>query len=116
MIELKQGAPATIPGKIYSLSQTEQEETWEFIKGHLKRGTIRPSKGPYAASFFYIKKKDGKLQPVQDYRCLNEWTIHNRSPLPLILQLVDRLQGCTMYTKFDIRWGYNNVCIKDGDQ
>ena len=39
-IELKQGAPATIPGKIYSLSQTEQEETQEFIKGHLKRGTI----------------------------------------------------------------------------
>jgi Reverse transcriptase (RNA-dependent DNA polymerase)/RNase H-like domain found in reverse transcriptase len=115
-IELKPGAPATIPGKIYSLSQTEQEETHEFIKGHLKRGTIRPSKGPYAAPFFYIKKKDGKLRPVQDYRRLNEWTIHNRSPLPLIPQLVDRLRGCTLYTKFDIRWGYNNIRIKDGDQ
>jgi hypothetical protein len=40
VIELKPGAPATIPGKIYSLSQTEQEETHKFIKGHLKRGTI----------------------------------------------------------------------------
>jgi hypothetical protein len=95
-IELKPGAPATIPGKIYSLSQTEQEETHEFIKGHLKRGTIQPSKGPYAAPFFYIKKKDGKLRPVQDYRRLNECTIRNRSPLPLIPQLVDRLSVTIM--------------------
>jgi hypothetical protein len=116
MIELKPRAPATIPGKIYSLSQTEQEETHKFIKGHLKRGTIRPSKGPYAASFFYIKKKDGKLCPIQDYHRLNKWTICNRSPLPLIPQLIDRLRGCTLYTKFDIQWGYNNIRIKDRDQ
>jgi hypothetical protein len=115
-IELKPGAPATIPGKIYSLSQTEQEETHEFIKGHLKQGTIRPSKGPYAAPFFYIRKKDGKLCPIQDYRRLNKWTIRNRSPLPLIPQLIDRLRGCTLYTKFNIQWGYNNVRIKDRDQ
>jgi hypothetical protein len=88
-IKLKPNAPATIPGKIYSLSQTEQEETHKFIKGHLKRGTIQPSKGPYAMPFFYIKKKDGKLRPIQDYRRLNEWTICNCSPLPLIPQLVD---------------------------
>jgi hypothetical protein len=115
-IELKPGALATIPGKIYSLSQTEQEETHEFIEGHLKRGMIQPSKGPYAASFFYIKMKDSKLCPVQDYRRLYEWTIRNHSPLPLIPQLVDRLRGCALYTKFDIQWGYNNVRIKDRDQ
>jgi len=67
-------------------------------------------------SFFFIKKKDGKLQPVQDYRPINNWTIKNKYPLPLIPQLVDRLRGCSLYTKFDIRWGYNNVCIKEGDE
>ena len=68
------------------------------------------------ASFFFIKKKDGKLRPIQDYRPINAWTIKNRYPLPLIPQLIDRLWDCSLYTKFDMQWGYNNVRIKDGDQ
>ena len=115
-IELKPNAPTTLPGKIYPLSQAELQELQKFVQEHLKRGTIRPSKSPYAASFFFIKKKDGKLRPVQDYRPINQWTIKNKYPLPLIPQLIDRLRGCTLFTKFDIRWGYNNVHIKDGDQ
>ena len=115
-IELKPGAPSTLPGKIYPLSQVELQELQKFVDEHLKRETIRPSKSPYAAFFFFIKKKNGKLCPVQDYRPINEWTIKNKYPLPLIPQLIDHLRGCSLYTKFDVRWGYNNVRIKDGDQ
>jgi RNase H-like domain found in reverse transcriptase/Reverse transcriptase (RNA-dependent DNA polymerase)/Integrase zinc binding domain/Chromo (CHRromatin Organisation MOdifier) domain len=86
------------------------------VKEHLLRGTIRPSKSPYKSRFFYIKKKDGKLRPVQDYRPVNQWTIRNAYPLPLIPELINRLSGCSLYTKFDIRWGYNNVRIKEGDE
>ena len=53
---------------------------------------------------------------MQDYRPINEWTVKNKYSLPLIPQLIDQLQGCSLYTKFDVRWGYNNVRIKDGDQ
>jgi len=42
--------------------------------------------------------------------------IKNKYPLPLIPQLVNRLRGCSLYTKFDVRWGYNNICIKEGDK
>jgi RNase H-like domain found in reverse transcriptase/Reverse transcriptase (RNA-dependent DNA polymerase)/Integrase zinc binding domain/Chromo (CHRromatin Organisation MOdifier) domain len=115
-IELKPGAPAALPGKLIPLSQAEQEELRKFVKEHMARGTIRPSKSPYKARFFYIKKKDGKLRPVQDYRPVNQWTIRNAYPLPLIPELIDRLTGCSLYTKFDIRWGYNNVRIKEGDE
>src|SRR5487761_513297 len=115
-IELKPGAPSTLPGQLIRLCQAEQQELRKFIQEHLKRGTIQPSKSPYVASFFFIKKKDGLLRPVQDYRPVNQWTIKNKYPLPLIPQLVDRLRGCTLYTKFDIRWGYNNVRIKEGDE
>jgi hypothetical protein len=66
-IELKLGAPAALPSKLIPLSQVEQEELRKFVKEHTTRGTIQPSKSPYKAHFFYIKKKDGKLQPVQDY-------------------------------------------------
>jgi len=115
-IELKPGAPTSLPGKLIPLLQPELAELHKFVKEHLGRGTIRPSKSPYTVSFFFIKKKDGKLRPVQDYRPINNWTIKNKYPLPLIPQLVDRLRGCSLYTKFDIRWGYNNVRIKKGDE
>jgi hypothetical protein len=115
-IELKPNAPSTLLGRLIRLSQPELLELQKFVKEHLRRGTIRPSKSLYTASFFFIKKKDGKLRPVQDYRPVNQWTIKNRYPLPLIPQLVDRLTGCTLYTKFDIRWGYNNIRIKEGDE
>jgi hypothetical protein len=88
----------------------------KFVEEHLKQGTIQESWSPYAANFFFIKKKDGKLQPVQDYRPINKWTKKNRNVSPLIPQTIDRLSGCTLFTKFDVRWGYNNVRIKKGDK
>jgi Reverse transcriptase (RNA-dependent DNA polymerase) len=115
-IELKPGAPATLRSKLIRLSQAEQVELSTFLKDHLKRGTIRPSKSPYAASFFFIKKKNGKLRPVQDYRPVNAWTVKNRYPLPLIPQLTDRLRGCTKFTALDILWGYNEIPIKEKDR
>jgi hypothetical protein len=66
-IELKPGTPAALPGKLIPLSKIELEELCKFIAEHMKRGTIRPSKSPYKSHFFYIKKKDRKLHPVQDY-------------------------------------------------
>jgi hypothetical protein len=53
---------------------------------------------------------------VQDYRALNEVTVRNTYPLPLIKELINQLVGKTWFTKFDVRWGYNNVRIKNGDQ
>jgi len=66
-IELKPGAPATLISKTIKLSAMEQEELQKFINEHLERGTIRRLKSPYVALFFFIKKKNGKLRPVQDY-------------------------------------------------
>ena len=102
--------------KTIKLSTTEQEELKKFVDEHLERGTIRRSKSPYAASFFFIKKKNGKLRPMQDYRPINKWTIKNRYPLPLIPQLIDRLGDAELITTVDIRWGYNTVQIVPEDQ
>ena len=60
-----------------------------------------------ASPFFFIKKKDGSLRPVQDYRKLNEMTVKNRYPLPLIQELIDKLKQSQHFTKVDVRWGYN---------
>jgi len=69
-----------------------------------------------AAPVFFIKKKDGSLQLVQDYHALNAITVKNRYPLPFISQLVSQLHGARYFTKLDVRWGFNNVRIKPRDE
>ena len=96
--------------------QDKQKALLKFVREQQAKGYIHPSKSPYAALFFFIKKKDGKLRLVQDYQWLNEWTIKNRYPLPLISKLILHIQDAKLFTKVNIRWGYNNVCIKKGDE
>jgi Reverse transcriptase (RNA-dependent DNA polymerase)/RNase H-like domain found in reverse transcriptase len=64
-----------------------------------------------------IYEPDGSgLRPIQDYRKLNEFTVKNRYPLPLIGEIIDKLKGAKYFTKLDVRWGFNNVRIHEGDE
>ena len=66
---------------------------------------------------FFVRKKDiTELRPCQDYKYLNNWTVKNGYPLPLVTDLLDKLKDAKYFTKLDIRAGYNNIRIKDGDQ
>ena len=98
------------------MSPEKHNELGKFIKEHLSRGTIRRSTSHNAAPFFFVGKKDGKLRLVQDYRHLNEHTICNVCPLLLIQELLDIIKGAIVFTKLDVRWEYNNIRIKEGDE
>jgi len=114
-IEMKEGfEPKSF--KNYNLTPAEQLELDKFLKENLEKGYIRPSQSPMASPFFFVSKKDGKLRPCQDYRYLNDWTIKNSYPLPLISEIMDKLKGAKYFTKLDVRWGYNNIRIKKGDE
>src|SRR5713226_9992034 len=115
-IDLKPDADPTNNCKVYPLNPTEQQALDVFLDDMLMRDYICPSKSPLASPFFFVKKKDGKLHPIQDYRQLNKKTIRNQYPLPLMSDVVDKLQNASIFTKFDVRWGYNNVHIKEGDE
>ena len=115
-IELKEGAPEAINCKIIPTTMEEDEALKKFIKEQLERGYIQKSKSPYASAFFFIKKKDGKLRPIQDYQKLNQYTIRNKYPLLLIPELIAQVKDASIFSKFDIHWGYNNIRIKEGDQ
>jgi len=82
----------------------------------LKVGLIVELKSRYAAPYFYIPKKDRSLQLVQDYRKLNQVTIKDKMPLPLIGEVIDKLKEVKYFNKLDLIWGYNNVRIKEGDK
>ena len=101
-IDLKPEAPMSIDCHIYPLSPKEKEEQKEFLAENLRLHRICHSNSPYASGFFLIRKKDGKFQPVQDYRNLNKWTIPNQYPLPLINNLIYDLAGYCLFSKFDV--------------
>jgi len=115
VIDVKEGFMPR-KGKVYPLSREEREEVREFVKEQLRKGYIRPSKLPQIALVFFIGKKDRKKRMVQDYRYLNEWTIKNNYPLPLILDVLENIGTKKLFTKMDLRWGYNNVRIKERDE
>ena len=103
-------------GKVYPLSREEREEVREFVKEQLRKGYIWPSKSPQTVLVFFVGKKDGKKRMVQDYRYLNEWTIKNNYLLPLILDVLENIRMKKLFTKMNLRWGYNNVRIKEGNE
>jgi len=102
--------------KVYSLSLVEQKELDSFLEENLRTRQIHPSKSPMAAPVFFIKKKDGSLWLVQDYRALNSMTVKNKYPLLLISELVSQLRRARYFTKLDVYWGFNNVRIKPRDE
>lgn len=115
-ITLKLDTPLSLNCKEYVQTKAEATATKEFIDESVKKGYIVESKSPYASPFFFRAKKDGKLCPIMDYQVLNSLTVRDTYPLPMINSILDSLQGKELFTKFTIRWGYNNIHIKEEDQ
>jgi hypothetical protein len=114
-IQLKSDAPDMIKCKTYPLTRPEMEAAKKFLDENQAMGYIEPTNSPYSSPFFFIKKKDSTLRPVQDYREINKWTIRDVYPIPQITHILEQLQGKTLFMALDIRWGYNNIQIKPED-
>lgn len=103
-------------GRLYSLSGPETEALDKYIHESLAAGLIRPSSSPAGVGFFFVGKKDGSLIPCIDYCGLNDTTIKNRYPLPLMSTAHELLQGARVFTKLDLRNAYHLVRIREGDE
>ncbi len=101
---------------IYSLRPVELE-TWKaYIENNLANNFIRPSKSPARASILFDKKLDGSLRLCVDYRGLNNLTIKNRYPLPLVGESLDRLGQAWRFTQFGLNNAYHWMRIREGDE
>src|SRR3979490_1913739 len=100
------------------MSPNEQRELDAFLEENLKSHRIHPSKSPMAAPVFFIKKKDSGLHFVQDYQKLNDIKIKNAYPLPLVPDIINKAAAAKPkhFTNLMVRWGDNNVRIKEGDE
>jgi hypothetical protein len=114
-IPLKEGFTPPF-GPIYSLSRTELEALKKWLEENLSKGFIRASSSPAGAPILFVKKGDGSLWLCVDYRGLNEGTIKNRYPLPLLHETLLRLQKAKYYMKLDIRGAYNLVRMAEGEE
>ena len=98
------------------MSPAELLELRKQLKELLDAGLIQPSRAPYGAPVLFQKKQDGSLRMCVDYRALNKATIKNKYPIPLAAELFDRLSKATYFTKLDLRAGYWQVRIAEGDE
>ncbi len=105
--------PAKAP---YRMNHEELKELKVQFEELLAKGYIKPSKSPYGAPVLFVHKKDETLRMCVDYRALNKVTVKNRYPLPRIDDLFDQLSGAKVFSKIDLRSGYNQIRIAQGDE
>ena len=98
------------------MSPAESLASREYIDKELADGKIRPSDSPVAARGFFVKRGDGRLRWVVDYTEINEITENDRFPMPMQDDLLEKLMEAKWYTHFDLRNGFNNIRIAEGDE
>ncbi|GKC02829.1 putative reverse transcriptase domain-containing protein [Tanacetum coccineum] len=113
-IDLIPGA-APVARAPYRLAPSEMKELSEQIQEISDKGFIRPSSSPWGAPVLFDKKKDGSFKMCIDYRELNKLTVKNHYPLLRIDYLFNQLQGSNIYSKIDLRSGYNQLRVREQD-
>ncbi|KAF8722770.1 Retrotransposon gag protein, partial [Rhizoctonia solani] len=113
-IELTEEGPLNSP--LYSMTDAKSSTLKDWLRDELKAGKIQPSKSSISSPVMFVPKKDGSRCLVVDYRRLNNRTKKNVYPLPCPDDLMAQLRGAKVFTKLDLRWGYNNVRVKEGDE
>ena len=103
-------------GSIYSLGQVELEMLKTYIETNIVNGFIQPSKSPIGASILFDQKPDRSLCPCVNYRDLNNITIKNQYPLPLIGESLDQVGQAKRFTQLDLTNAYHRMRIREDDE
>jgi hypothetical protein len=105
--------PPTRP--MYRSSPAERAEVVKTLEELLIKGFIEPSTSPFASPILFVRKKEGTLRMVIDYRGINKLTKRNQYPLPRIDDLLDHLNGAQVFSSLDLMSGYHQVQITEED-
>ena len=91
------------------MSREEMEEVRQWVNENLSKGFIEASQAPWASPIIFVRKPGGGIRLCVDYRKLNEISVKDRYPLPLIDDILGLLSGCQYITRLDIRHAFNRI-------
>jgi transposase InsO family protein len=114
-IELK---PGSRPPPVRPLRQQSAKDAAvidEWLQKGVASGQLRSSHSPYGSMLVIVKKKDGSPRVCVDYRALNDLTVKNKYPLPLMEELFDRVQGAKFFSTLDLMDGFYQIRLPDED-
>ncbi|CAF1537863.1 unnamed protein product [Didymodactylos carnosus] len=113
---IRTGDHAPVNSRPYRLHTQQQRVLTGEINKMLKAGQIRPSNSPWSSPVLLVKKKDGSVRFVVDYRKLNNITIKDSYPIPHIEETLSRLNGHRFFSKLDLKTGYYQIPIQEVDR
>ena len=115
-IRLVEGATPPFARNYKPMSAQELDAVKKYLDEQLAKGFIRPSSSASASPILLVRKPGGGIRVCVDYRALNEITIKNRYPIPLVNETLDRLSNAKVFSKFDIIHAFNRIRMKEGQE